>query len=114
VSEYDHCVFYRKDPVLLIAIYVDDGIVFARDKREIDKVIRQLNNRFEVHLVETPAFLGFQIHRGTYGEIALHQTSYIRTILKRFNMEDSKPVDSPISLSSAQALDLTPLDKTVR
>ena len=111
-SQHDSCIFYRRHPLMVLAIYVDDGIIFAKDKKETDKVLKQLSSRFDVHLVNSSTFLGFQIHRGTNGEIALHQTSYIKTILKRFNMEDAKEVDSPVSITK-ETVDLTPLDSKV-
>lgn len=101
VSEHDGCVFHRMEPMLIIAIYVDDGIIFSKEKKYIDQTMEQLQNRFEVHSCDVSTFLGFQIHRGKNSEVALHQTSYINTILKRFNMENSKPTDSPISTSQS-------------
>ena len=112
VSEHDSCIFYRKDPLLIIGIYVDDGIMLAENQEEIQKVMSQLRKRFEVHSVGSSAFLGFQIYRGTAGEIILHQASYISAILKRFNMIDAKSVDAPISLTKSEE-DTTPLEDTV-
>jgi hypothetical protein len=99
VSDNDNCVFYRQKSLLIIAIYVDDGIVFGHDQEEIDTVITQLSNRFEIHTVEASTFLGFQYHRGTDGSITIHQDSYIKTILKRFRMDDCKSADSPITIT---------------
>lgn len=113
VSEHDNCVFYRRDPMLILAIYVDDGLIFARDKQVIDRTIKQLKGRFDVHLVESSTFLGFQIHRGTDGEICLHQNSYINAILRRFNMEDAKPVESPTSISKITEDLHQPLDTKI-
>ena len=101
VSDNDNCIFYRLEPLTIIAIYVDDGIVFAKNQNDIQEVITKMRDRFEMHLVEPGTFLGFQVTRNKPDEISLHQTSYIKTILKRFNMEESKSTPSPVSLTKA-------------
>lgn len=99
VSENDGCIFYRKDGSLIVAIYVDDGLILASNEQDIIEVMTALKERFEVHSVKATTFLGFQIDRSKPDEITLHQESYIKTILKRFDMNDAKPVDAPITMS---------------
>lgn len=99
MSSNDNCIFYRMSPLLIIAIYVDDGIIFAREQASIDETLEYLKRDFEVHDMNSSTFLGFQFHRGTRGEISLHQTNYIKSILKRFNMSNCKPVETPTTLT---------------
>lgn len=99
ISTYDECIFYRENPLLIIAIYVDDGLVLARTKEEVEDTMKLLRQGFDINSVDPTSFLGFQIHRGAGGEITLYQESYVNKTLHRFNMEDSKPVDSPVTLS---------------
>jgi hypothetical protein len=49
-------------------------------------------------LGELSFFLGLQIHQRNQG-IFISQTKYIREMLKRFEMEDCKPVITPIQTS---------------
>lgn len=112
VCEADSCIFYKKNPILIIAIYVDDGIIFAERKADISKILDQLSRRFKIHSVDTGTFLGFQYYRGTNGQITLHQESYIKTILKRFNMNQSKTVDAPATITKEKK-DETPLEVSV-
>lgn len=102
VSENDWCIFYRNDGKLIVAIYVDDGLILASNEEDIIRVMTALKERFEVHSVKATTFLGFQIERPRPDEITLHQGSYIRTILKRFNMSEAKPVDAPITMSKLE------------
>jgi hypothetical protein len=46
-------------------------------------------------LGELSFFLGLQIHQSHQG-IFISQTKYIREMLKRFGMEDCKPVITPM------------------
>jgi hypothetical protein len=51
-----------------------------------------MHNEFEISLLgELSFFLGLQIHQRNQG-IFISQTKYITKMLKRFEMEDCKPV----------------------
>lgn len=104
MSEHDNCIFYREDKSLIIAIYVDDGIIFAKDKKDISHVLNELCSRFEIHSLDNAGtFLGFQIHKHENGDITLHQESYVNTILKRFRMDQSTPTESPVAVSKSKS-----------
>lgn len=100
VSDHDGCVFYRLKPLCILAIYVDDGVIFARDRKEIDMLISKLSEEFQIHTVESNSYLGFQIERSSKNEIVLHQESYIKKILKKFGIKSLKKLDAPISISN--------------
>jgi hypothetical protein len=58
-----------------------------------------MHNEFEMSLIgELSFFLGLQRHQRKQG-IFISQTNYIREILKRFGMEDFKPVITPMQTS---------------
>jgi hypothetical protein len=58
-----------------------------------------MQNEFEMSLLgELSFFLGLQIYQRNQG-IFISQTKYIREMLKRFRMEDCKPVTSPMQTS---------------
>jgi hypothetical protein len=55
-----------------------------------------MHNEFEISLLgELSFFLGLQIRQSNQG-IFISQTKYIREMLKRFRMEDCKPVITPM------------------
>jgi Asp-tRNA(Asn)/Glu-tRNA(Gln) amidotransferase C subunit len=55
-----------------------------------------MQNEFEMLLLgELSFFLGLQIRQRNQG-IFISQTKYIREMLKRFRMEDCKPVITPM------------------
>jgi hypothetical protein len=61
-----------------------------------------MQNEFEMSLLgELSFFLGIQIRQRKQG-IFISQTRYIREILKRFRMEDCKPVITPMQTSSSR------------
>jgi Asp-tRNA(Asn)/Glu-tRNA(Gln) amidotransferase C subunit len=58
-----------------------------------------MQNEFEISLLgELSLFLGLQICQRNQG-IFISQTKYIREMLKRFEMEDCKPVTTPMQTS---------------
>lgn len=114
MSQQDNCVFYKLDPLVIIAIYVDDGLIFAERETDIEEIIERLKQTFEIHTLEVSSFLGFQISRAKSGEIALHQTTYIKNVLKRFAMDRCNPVESPLSISKVKNEDKTKCDQPYR
>lgn len=112
VSEFDRCVFFRKQPFTIIAIYVDDGMIFARDQQVIDELMKQLQSRFEVHSMESSTFLGFQIERKRDHNIFIHQSSYVDKIINKFGMSSSNSEESPITTYSGSKDD-TPLQSDI-
>lgn len=100
-SNHDRCIFYRMKPSrVFIAIYVDDGVIFADNEQDIKQIMKELCARFEIHEVDTPTFLGFQFkYNASKKEVVLHQESYIKKVLHRFNMSDATMIDNPSTTS---------------
>lgn len=96
-SNSDPCVFIRHkgNIKMIIAIYVDDGLIAANDKNEIDLVISYLKNNFEVKVLDVKCFLGIQVEQFEDGSIRIYQEAYAKKILQRFNMTDCKTVSTP-------------------
>jgi hypothetical protein len=80
--------------ILIIEVYVDD-IIFGSDDDGMSKKFSQdMQNEFEMPLLgELKLFLGLQISQLDEG-IFISQTKYIKEMLKKFIMEDSKPVST--------------------
>jgi hypothetical protein len=88
-----------QDSILLIEVYVDDIIFGSTDDRLSQKFAKDMQNEFEMSLLgELSFFLGLQIRQSNQG-IFISQTKYIREMLKRFGMEDCKPVTTPMQTS---------------
>jgi hypothetical protein len=85
--------------ILLIEIYVDDIVFGSTNDRLSHKFAKDMQNEFEMSLLrELSFFLGLQICQRNQG-IFISQTKYIREMLKRFGMEDCKPVTTPMQTS---------------
>lgn len=92
-SKSDPCVFTNNS--IILAIFVDDGIIAGKDDQSIDCIIEYLQENFEVKVIEVGCFLGLEIDRLSDGSIFVHQTAYANRILRKFHMENCNPVTVP-------------------
>jgi hypothetical protein len=84
----------NQDSILLIEVYVDDIIISSDDDMIRQKNSKDMQDEFEMSLLgELYFFLGLHICQRNQG-IFISQTKYIREMLKRFRMEDCKPVET--------------------
>ena len=96
----DHCCYYKRfdKSYLILLLYVDDMLIAGGDPKEMDKLKRQLSERFSMKdLGEANQILGMRIERDkAAGKLYLSQAAYIGKVLERFNMDNSKPVSVPL------------------
>src|SRR5579859_4934380 len=95
----DPCVYINKTTGIIIAMWVDDLIIFGKDMASINDLKVQLNEEYEMKdLGELKYFLGIQVHRDRERKIIhINQSGYNRTILERYGMQNSKPASTPLS-----------------
>lgn len=96
-SESDPCVFIgsKDEDIVILAIYVDDGLVMGNNEKSIDSVITHLKGKFEVKAMKLGCFLGMEIEQLDDGSIFVHQTAYARKILNKFSMSECNSVATP-------------------
>ncbi|KAH0818317.1 hypothetical protein GEV33_004473 [Tenebrio molitor] len=93
----DVCVFTNGDPKnqLILAIHIDDGLIAASRQSEIDKLLQELHQEFEITSNPVGTYLGLQIKRMDDGSIFLHQKVYAENVVQRFRMEHANSVKIP-------------------
>jgi len=79
----------RNKQLLIVAIFVDDGIIAAASDDLVAKMVRYLKNNFETKQGELDHFLGIEINQKFDRSIYIHQPSYCKRVLERFNMEEA-------------------------
>jgi len=84
------------DKLLILVVYVDD-IIFGSDEEAMSQNFALvMQKEFEMSLLgELTYFLGLQVQQNKDG-IFLSQTKYIKQILRKYVMEDSKLVCTPM------------------
>ncbi len=99
-SPYDPCLYYYNSngKKALISLYVDDLLLAASDLNFLQKIKQDFCKRFKMEdCGEASVCLGLEIHRNR-SKKTLHvsQSRYAEKVLKRFGMESSKPVVTPM------------------
>jgi hypothetical protein len=85
--------------MIIIEVYVDDIIFRSDDDILSENFSKDTHNEFEMSLLgELNFFLGLQIPQLNEC-IFISQTKYIKEMLKKFKMEDNKPLSTPMVIS---------------
>eukprot|EP00253_Pinus_taeda_P002567 PITA_02567 len=85
-------MFADKDNLTIVEVYVDDIIFGSNDDRLSKKFVAKMQSEFEMSLLgELTYFLGLQISQQEKG-IFICKAKCIKEMLKKFKMEDCKPV----------------------
>lgn len=97
-SKANTSLFYRicGKEVTYLLIYVDDMLITGSSASAIRKVISQLSEKFSLKdLGEVKHFLGVEVAYTSQG-LHLSQGSYIKELLAKTQMLDSKPLPTPM------------------
>ncbi|GKA26656.1 retrovirus-related pol polyprotein from transposon TNT 1-94 [Tanacetum coccineum] len=91
------CTKKEDSNIIIVQIYVDD-IIFGSTCQELcDNFSKIMHDEFERSMMgELNFFLGLQIKQLEDG-IFFNQSKYIKEMLKKFGLEDSKPMQTPMS-----------------
>lgn len=99
-SEYEPCMYFKiaGESVIIIAVWVDDCIIFSNDDYEKKRLKEIMANYFKIKdLGEAKFCLGVRINQNrSRGEIYIDQKKYIEEILGKFGMTNCNPVRTPI------------------
>ena len=97
----DPCLYIRNrnGRKLILVLYVDDGLIASSNKEDVEQFITDLKKSFQISCSEAKFYLGLEIAQEKDG-IKITQKGYIEKILKKFNMENANPVETPIIKSS--------------
>ncbi|UYV64717.1 hypothetical protein LAZ67_3001746, partial [Cordylochernes scorpioides] len=101
-SDADPCIFIgtHNDSNVILALYVDDGIILSKDKEAIAIIMDELEHAFDITSGSVNFFVGLQIEQSEdRASIFIHQSSYIDKILSKFNMADCIPASVPMDPS---------------
>jgi len=108
IMETDNSIYISTALGIILAVYVDDILIFSKTDEEGDKVFLQLQQYFEIKNLGFPeTFLGLNISRDSEGSISINQSGYIDRMLTRFQMTDAISTKTPLDHS-------LPLRKTTK
>ena len=89
----------KENDMLLVQIYVDDIIFGATNVSLCEEFSKCMHSEFKMSMMgELNFFIGVQIKQ-LKKRTFINQAKYIRDLLKRFNMEETKTMKTPMSSS---------------
>ena len=94
----DPCIYINNSggEVLIVAVYVDDIILAGKSSTRIQEFIQKIAEKFKIKdMGKLHHFLGVKIVYLRKKKIWIGQQTYSIEILKKFQMENSKPVSTP-------------------
>ena len=96
----DPAVFYTRvgDDIIVLFIHVDDTTITGSSMRLIDEYEQRIGENFTITCLGPVSWLlGLSITRDhSKRTLALSQETYINSIIRRFHMEDAKPLSIPM------------------
>ena len=107
IGKADSTLFTRKigNDIFVCQIYVDDIIFGSTNQVFCEEFSRIMTKRFEMSMMgELKYFLGFQIKQLKEGTF-ISQTKYTLDMLKKFDMEKAKPINTPMPTNGHLDLD---------
>ena len=93
-----------------MSLYVDDILSAGNDMEMIVATKEWLSSNFEIKdMGEADYILGVKILRDRSKKLLdLSQQTFIKKVLKRFQIHNCKPIDTPIAKNESLSLDMCP------
>ncbi|GJY05089.1 retrovirus-related pol polyprotein from transposon TNT 1-94 [Tanacetum coccineum] len=99
IGMVDNTLFTKKKSsnLIIVQIYVDDIIFGSTCQDMCDEFAKIMHGEFKMSMMgELNFFLGLRIKKMEEG-IFFNRYKYIKEMLKKFSLEDSKPIKTPMS-----------------
>lgn len=96
-SSADCCLYTREKhgKKVILALYVDDGLVAASDFKDLKIFLDELKAEFKITQKYADYFLGLEIKRSD-DSVKISQKSYAKKILEKFNFSECRAVSTPM------------------
>jgi hypothetical protein len=108
IRKVDTTLFTKKigNDIFICQIYVDNIILGSTNEDFCKEFGEMMYREFEMSMIgELSFFLGLQIKQLKEGTFVC-QYKYVKDILKKFGMEDAKPIKTPMATNGHLDLDV--------
>jgi hypothetical protein len=94
------CLLRHGDDILIVQVYVDDIVFCGSSHSLVAWFAEDMSKEFEMSMMgELQFFLSLQIKQANEGTF-VHQAKYTKDILMKFKMDDSKPLSTPMHMTT--------------
>lgn len=98
-ADYSLFIYRQSGHVILILVYVDDIVITGDSEDAVHQIKMVFHKEFSMKDLDLlKYFLGIEIDRGD-NFITTTQSKYAKDILRKANMLDCKPVNTPMSFN---------------
>nr|XP_009773554.1 PREDICTED: uncharacterized protein LOC104223752 [Nicotiana sylvestris] len=116
-GKIDNTLFLKKrgKNLLIVEVYVDNIIFGTTNDSLCEEFSKLIGSEFEMSIMGAlNFFLGLQVKQTSKGTM-ISQQEYNKELLKRFEMESSKTIDTPISTATCLDMDKSgfPMNETM-
>ena len=96
-SAADPCIFFStQSPRLILALWVDDGLVMCSDQTLLKKLIAHLQTKFEVTVGDADVYVGLHITRNfSHNRLFVDQQRFTETLLAKYGFHNVNVVSTP-------------------
>src|SRR5579871_329988 len=99
----DYIIYYYQEgsTKVIISAYVDDLIIMSNNLPYLQETKKKLGDIFTMRdLGEISSYLGIEIKRDRKNRtVSLSQSKYIEDILKKYRMENCRPISTPMDMN---------------
>ena len=102
-SKNDPCIYIMNagGEIFIIAVYVDYTILAGKITERIQKFINAIAEKFDItDMGQLHHFVGIKISYLNSGNIWIGKPAYFKKVLKKFEMNKSKPVGTPVEIGT--------------
>jgi hypothetical protein len=103
MGKVDQTLFFLRQgrDILIVQVYVDDIVFGGSSNSLVARFAEDMRREFEMSMMgKLRFFLGLQIKQSKEGTF-VHQVKYTKDIVRKFKMEDSKAMTTPMSTTTA-------------
>lgn len=99
MGKIDNTLFVKHahNDIVVVQVYVDDIIFGSTNENLCNEFSTKMSSEFEMIMMgELKFFLGLQIKQ-VENDTFISQSKYCKDMLKKFNFENVKPVETPMT-----------------
>ena len=104
ISDTSLFIYHRGETTMYLLVYVDDLILTGSNNMVVQSFVDQLGSRFSIKDLGTLSYFLCVEVASCSGDLRLTQRKYLLDILAKHNMENSKPVQTPLATTSSLRL----------
>ena len=90
----DPCCFRSKNFELILALWVDDGLIIGKSEEKVNELLLFLQSQFNIKSGNIGKYVGLEITQLNEC-IYIKEKSYIEKVVDRFKLQDAKPAQVP-------------------